>query len=576
MSLRRISGIPGAGVVPTTNNGVDGSGDPSKPPKKPTTFAILVNDSIWFFRTSHGRFWYALGYARRFVQKAAALIMNGVGFACSAGVELLLTSQNDFKHQWLPLVEELKLYLQTSGIADELARGLPNYRFLSNVAILAQIQNTLLQKRGATGTFPRLDRRRMASLEDNATDENISEEHRKSIIEEGKRLMSYATAAYGISTIDAAELDVHGSIQTSKVMPSSSAIVSATNLLSSVRSEVKTSKQKVQLNRSSSTSFYDEDFLLGRISEHIGIPEKDVTMMNLCDDQVEALRFFLAVDHVNKAVVMSIRGSFTVKEILIDIAAFSRPFCGGEAHSEMANAAEKIWDEAKGTIAKLLDENPGYELILTGHSLGAGAATLLNILLHENSREKVDGRTIRCFAYASPPVFAGTVAKQASDACINYIHDTDIVPFLSVDSVRRIFAALHAVEKSNLGTWIRVLIMWGSTEVITPQTLLRVESALHDPLPAKEGAPELLIPARTNVWMRCKKLDNPRDVDTNDLVEYIDAKSLVEFIEFNHSTPSDFVLVDSTKLARMGISLDPLMVTSHFANEYESALHNLR
>jgi hypothetical protein len=286
--------------------------------------------------------------------------------------------------------------------------------------------------------------------------------------------------------------------------------------------------------------------------------------MNLWDDLVDALRYFIAVDHENKAVVLSIRGSFTVKDLLIDIAAFSRPFCGGEAHSEMAHSTEKLWDETKDTIGNLLGNNPGYEFVITGHSLGAGCATLLNILLHENNREKVNGRAIRCFAFASPPCFFGTVDKQASEACINYIHDSDIVPFLSVDSVRRMFAALHVIEESNLSAWLRILIISGSIEVIKPAMRESVERALHEPPPAKEGAPELVIPAHTNVWMRSKELVIPRDLDIDNLPE-----------EFDHNAPSDFVLVDSSKLVEMGISLDPLMITNHFPNGYESCLQNL-
>jgi len=130
--------------------------------------------------------------------------------------------------------------------------------------------------------------------------------------------MSYSTAAYGISMIDAAEINVYGYIETSKMRPSFTAIATGTNLLVSLKTSWKASKQKLQLDPSS--SFDDEDFLLARISEHIGIPEKDVYVMNLRDDQVKALRFFIAVDHADKAVVLSVRGSFTVKEILMDIA----------------------------------------------------------------------------------------------------------------------------------------------------------------------------------------------------------------------------------------------------------------
>ena len=564
MSLSRISGLLGAGFVPKTSNGVEGAGDSGDPsmPRKATTFDLVVSNSVWLIRTAEGRTIYALGYAQRFVQKLAAMIMNGVGFACSAAVELFFTSQSDFKNQWLPLVEDLKLFLLRSGIADELARGYSNYRFLSNVAILARIQDILFEKKGATGYSPRLDRRKLLLLEGTEINEQPTEEQRSSIIKDGKRLMKYTTAAYGTSMIDAADIDVYGSIQT-KTMPSTSATDTGAQLLEALHSSLKNTNQKLQLDGSSS-SFYDEEFILRRISEHIGIPEKDIYPMNLWNEQVEALRYFIAVDHEHKSVVLSLRGSFTVKELLIDVAAFSRPFCDGEAHSEMANAAEKVWDETKDMILKLLNENPEYALILTGHSLGAGAAVLLNILLHQNHRERVGGRPIRCFSFSSPPVFAGEVAKETSEACINYIYDSDIVPFLSVDSVRRLFAALHAVDKSNLKPWIRILIMWGSTEVIHPSMFERVERALHDPPPAKEGAPELLIPSHTNVWMRTDERVFPPDLEIEDLVK------------FNHLLPSNFVLVDSARLSRMGISLDPMMIANHFPNGYECALHNLR
>ena len=562
MSLRRITRVLGAGIFPATASGNNGVDDVGGDPSKPTTLAIVISNSIWFYRTARGRILFAIACGRRLLQKSAAMIMHGIGFACSASVELLLTSQNDFKNQWLPLVESLRLFLQTSGIADELVRGFSNYRFLSNVAILARIQNSIAFKNGATGEVPRLDRRKLALMEDKSSNEKIPQEKRRMIIQEGKRFMKYTTAAYGISMIDAAEIDVHGAIQTSKSAPSSSAIDTGTKLLVALKSSLQNSKRKLQLD--SDSNFDDRDLLLGRISEHIGVPENDIDVMNLWDDQSHALRFFIATDHVNKCIVLSIRGSFTVKEILIDIAAFSRPFCGGQAHSEMANAAEKIWEEAKDVVGKLLSENSDYELILTGHSLGAGAATLLNILLHENGREKVNGRAVRCFAYASPPVFAGEVDKQALLSCISYIHDADVVPFLSIDSVRRVFAALHAIEESNLSVWIRTLILWGSTEVVNLPTQKRIESALHDSLPEKEGAPELLIPAHMNVWMRSVSNDLSRDLGIQDLAQ------------FNHFLPSDFVLADSRKLARMGVSLDPLMVTSHFPNGYESALHSLR
>ena len=582
MSLRRITGLPGIGLaigylrelrddLEGGSSYNDDSEDPSKPKKeRVTTLGLILSNSIWLLRTTEGHIVYSIGYAQRFLQRVSAIIINGVGFAWSVGLELLFTSQSDFKKQWLPLVEELELFLIRTGIGDELARGFSTYRFLGNVGILARIQDKLWEKKGATG-FSRLDRRKLEFDQGNETTISIrqdpTEAERKSILKDGKRLMKYTTAAYGCTMIDAAEIDVYGSIQTSQVTPSASSIETGTNLLTALNTSLKTTNsKKVKSATSQRTPEVQRpsSIILRRMSEHIGIPERDIYPMNLFDDQPEALRHFIAVDHTNKSIVLSLRGSFTIKELLIDVAAFSRPFCGGEAHSEMANAAELVWEETRETILKLLDENPEYELVLTGHSLGAGAASLLNILLHENDRGRVGGRSIRCFAFSSPPVFAGEIPEKAKEACINYIHDSDVVPFLSVDSVRRIFAALHAIETSRLSTWIRVLILWGSTEVIRPSTLELVERALHEAPPAKEGAPELLIPAYTNVWMRTDERGFPPELEIEEMVKY------------NHLLPSNFVLVDSTKLNKMGISFDPLMIANHFPNGYECALHNLR
>jgi hypothetical protein len=601
MSLRAIAKIPSGACVRDDDN----DDDPSMK-KKPSTLDIVKRSTIWLFRTLHGQFCLALDYmsvdSRRCVRKTLAMTMNGLGFVYSVGVELLFTSRIQYKNQWLPLVEELNLFLQTSGISVELERGLFNYRFLSNIALLARIQDKIMTKNGATGVPPNLDRRRtcIASLPvESSISDNEKLPIQTSIIEDGRRFMSYATAAYGISMIDAAEIDVYGSVQTSKIEPSSTVIATGSNLLLSLKSSlmslepqknkmqsviatgsnfllslksslVSLEQQKNKLQSSSSfseNSFSDKEWLLGRISEHIGIPEENIYLMNLSDDHVETLRFFIAVDHINKNIVLSIRGSLTVKEIIIDIAGFSRGFCGGEAHSEMANAAERIWDVAKDMITKLLRENVGYELILTGHSLGAGAAALLNILLHENNCERVNGRAIRCFTYASPPVFTGE-AKEARNVCINFIHDTDCVSFLSVDSVRHIFAALHTIEECNLSIWTRTRILWGLTEAIDPWTLQQVQNALHCPLPEKEGAPVLLIPAHVNIWMR--------EVAHRLTVKEANNLSVEKLAELPSSSPSDSVLVDSEKLAVMGISFDPSMITNHFPNGYENALYNLQ
>ena len=106
-------------------------------------------------------------------------------------------------------------------------------------------------------------------------------------------------------------------------------------------------------------------------------------------NDINHLRHFVAVDHANRKVVLSVRGTFTLSEIVVDVAGFSRklvqlsvsvaciamdsfqsgilflrvccpnrtgPCFGGEAHSEMYTMAERVWSAAGGTITKMLKE----------------------------------------------------------------------------------------------------------------------------------------------------------------------------------------------------------------------------
>jgi Lipase (class 3) len=223
------------------------------------------------------------------------------------------------------------------------------------------------------------------------------------------------------------------------------------------------------------------------------------------------------------------------------------PFCGGDAHSEIATMAERIWDVAGPTVLQLLEENPQYELVLTGHSLGAGTASLLNILIHHDKQELIGKRTVHCFAFAAPPIFAPLhAAPDAIRACTNYIHERDVVPFLSVDAVRHLCACIQAVEDLELSWRQRMeLITWYKDP--SKELLDAVRLANENRLDPKPGAPLLAIPAAANVWMR----------------------------ENKETGRYDFKICESQALATLGIFLNSKMFEDHFPSRYEHAFHNL-
>ncbi|XP_063970812.1 diacylglycerol lipase-alpha-like [Lytechinus pictus] len=135
--------------------------------------------------------------------------------------------------------------------------------------------------------------------------------------------------------------------------------------------------------------------------------------------------FFVALDHERSRVVVSIRGTLSVADIVTDLSADTSPISSQDesspyqGHKGMVEAANYIKrrliddmllhqaftsDEARGT--------QNYELLLVGHSLGAGTAAILGIML------RPDYPSLKVYAY-SPP--GGLLCKESSEYAAEFV-----------------------------------------------------------------------------------------------------------------------------------------------------------
>jgi hypothetical protein len=176
-------------------------------------------------------------------------------------------------------------------------------------------------------------------------------------------------------------------------------------------------------------------------------------------------------------------------------------FLEGKAHEGIRNQANQIWNFVGSRVKAALLEYPKYDFIITGHSLGAGVACLL-ALKCESEKLVEPTTTVRCYSYASPPVFGPleNAPQKVVANTVNYINDDDMVSFLSGWNIRQLLACMQAVGKTlHWGNGLLLLI--GLTKP-SSELIYAVNTAAAKQFRHKENVPQLFIPCSKVVWMR--------------------------------------------------------------------------
>lgn len=147
--------------------------------------------------------------------------------------------------------------------------------------------------------------------------------------------------------------------------------------------------------------------------------------------------FYVAVDHDCQAVVVSIRGSLSMQDALTDLTGQQEELSieGTEitcyAHKGILLCARYV--KSKLEKEELLERafsraGENYRLVIVGHSLGAGTASLLSVLLKPTYPELI------CFAYSNPSVLSAPATPFCEDFIISVVLGKDVVPRMGVKS----------------------------------------------------------------------------------------------------------------------------------------------
>ncbi|KAH9514419.1 hypothetical protein Btru_025200 [Bulinus truncatus] len=184
-----------------------------------------------------------------------------------------------------------------------------------------------------------------------------------------------------------------------------------------------------------------------------GLKKEDLVYVTF-QNEYKQVPFYVALDREKNTVVISIRGTLSLQDALTDLSAKGADLdipgvTDSYCHAAMLDCANYIKSqlESKNLLETAFSKLPdGAGLVITGHSLGAGVAAILAVLLHPKYPH------LMCFSF-SPP--GGLMSTNASKFTQNFVCSVvvgkDLVPRLGmytlVDLKVKILRALCETNK---------------------------------------------------------------------------------------------------------------------------------
>ncbi len=192
---------------------------------------------------------------------------------------------------------------------------------------------------------------------------------------------------------------------------------------------------------------------------------KDTVEINLVAEGMRLVEFFdekntqafiCADEH---KLIIAVRGTDGLADAMTDINVDLVGGVGGKVHEGFNTSAARLWK----TILTHVRHRGKRSLFLTGHSLGAGIATILTARLVQEKDEPVNGLYVYGMPRSGNRKFARNFNNSFGDKTFRFVNNNDVVtrtPFRSMGYShvgQFIYFDEYGQVRSDIGWWQKLL-----------------------------------------------------------------------------------------------------------------------
>lgn len=127
--------------------------------------------------------------------------------------------------------------------------------------------------------------------------------------------------------------------------------------------------------------------------------------------------------------MLCVRGTKTITDVITDLLADAVAYRGGKAHSGISKSGTYLAEKHLDTFQEFLKASGKKKINLTlvGHSLGAGAASIAGIELQ--ARDDFD---VQVIGFGCPALLSKELSESTQDYITTVVADNDCIPRMSL------------------------------------------------------------------------------------------------------------------------------------------------